>query len=449
MAAAPAWAQDTAGGPDYERCAYDAVRQREASALDQIDCQIEAWKEEDPIAITLGQNRNLVLVEGSAIVGFNVENRNWGRSRALAYSRAFLDAMGQFVRLRGQQLTAESSRIYFDNSSTNIFAEAEPASYLDRMDQKEAILAEGRLDQALKDELGMSDAEVARLTPADKVTQLRDQVLQRTFARAFGSASGLVPVQTFEAIDSDGSSAIGVMVVFSERMARLATMIAEGRAIAPDPQRARDPVELWVSGLSEAELTTQFGVRRVWDEHGYPVVVSFGQWGWSSTNLSNRQRDRARRAAERQAENIARSNLADFISVATSFADESIRSEVVELGTRRLPGGLAEDFEDAEIVDLVVEQANTKSEVQLTGLGILRTWSAGHPIAQEHELVGVVAYWSPAREDTVRRGLGLDAKHAPPASQPKRAAVPEVEADAKPGPTGRTQSKPLMDANDF
>ncbi len=446
-AAPAALAQDAAAGPDYEQCAYeDAARSREATALRQISCQIEVWKQQDPIGSALVRNRDILLIDGSEPVGLNVLDGNWGRSRALAYSRAYLNAVGQFVRQRGQRITAESSRLYFRDDSTNIFAEAEPGSYLKRIEEKEAVLAEGRLDQALRDELGMTEAEIDRLAPADKVTTLRDQVLQRSLVESVGSAAGLVPVQTFEAIDSEGNSAIGVMVVFSTRMARLAALIADGRRIPPDPERAQEPIDVWIGRLSDADLATQFGVRRLWDERGYPVVVSFGQWGWSSENLTNRQQDRARRAAERQAEHAASSTLAEFINVATSFSAESIRGELIEEGTRLLPGGLGEDFEDVEIVDVVVEEAKTRSVVNLTGLGILRTWSTRHPVAEEQEIVGAVAYWSPAREDFVLRGLGQAARHAPP--EPEQPAESESEPESMIG-SGRTQSKPLMDASDF
>ena len=94
------------------------------------------------------------------------------------------------------------------------------------------MLLEGQLDQALKDELGMSDDQIDRLSPPDKITRFRDDFLRRSVTESVGSASGLIPVKTFEAVDTEGNSAIGVVVVFSERMARVAASIAS-RGLRP------------------------------------------------------------------------------------------------------------------------------------------------------------------------------------------------------------------------
>ena len=439
-----AWTQDATDSPDYERCQYeDDASQREATAGNQISCMIEIWKTRDATGTALLNNPNIVVVEGNETVGLHVEDRNWTKSRTLAYTKAYLNAMREFVGLRGQQRTVETQRRYFSDDSTSIFAD-DPTSYLERIAEKEAVLLEGRLDRALEDELGMSAAQIARLTFPEKIIRFRDDVLQRSLTEAFGSAAGLIPMRTFEAVDTQGNSAIGVVVVFSPRMARLATLISENRQILPDPGRARYPVRQWIDELSDEDLATLFGVRIWWDEQGYPVVVSFGQWGLSTKGLSNRQQDRSRIAARKQAENAARDNLAEFVDIATNFSDESFRGELMEQGSKIYSSGVGEDFEVAEIVDAMVEEAKTRSVVNLTGLGILRTWSARHPVGDQ-VLVGAIAYWSPAREDAVRRGLGQAARHASP--EPESAS--DAEAEAKPVPSGRTQSKSLMDASDF
>ena len=445
------WSQETAGGPDYERCRYeDDAGKRAATAGDQVLCQVEMWKREDPLGRELSRSLSIVMVDGSETVALHVDDRNWGKSRALAYARAYLSAMGEFVGLRRQRIETETTRRYFSDfgdDAAGLFRE-EPASYLERIEEKRAVLLEGKLDQALKDELGMSDEEIDRLSPPDKITRFRDDFVRRSVTESVGSASGLIPVKTFEAVDTEGNSAIGVVAVFSERMARVAASIADGRRIPPDPERARYPVGEWIGELSDEDLTTQFGVRLWWDEQGYPVVVSFGQWGVTLGNLSSRQKDRARRAAAMQAENDARSGLVEFINVATSFSTESIRGEIVEESTRLHTGGIAEDVDVASIVDMAIEEAKTRSVADLTGLGMLRTWSARHPITVDQELVGAVAYWSPAREDVIRTGLGLGARHAP--SEPESGGGSESSAaESEPTASGRTQSKTLMDAADF
>ncbi len=106
------------------------------------------------------------------------------------------------------------------------------------------------------------------------------------------------------------------------------------------------------------------------------------------------------------------------------------------------------DYERCRYV--AIEEAKTRSVANLTGLGILRTWSARHPIAADQELVGAVAYWSPAREDVIRTGLGLGPRHVPESeSRGGAESSAEPESESEPSPGGRTQSKALMDAADF
>ena len=438
LAVAPAALAQDAGGSDVPACEVDKT------AMRVVDDMMQDWKAEDPTVRSLRQ-RNISVIEGLAEIGVHVDHGDWGKARSLAYTRAYLDAMGAFVRQTNEEITTETVRdLLQDETSIAFESDEDAATYLERIEEKEALLAEMKLDQELR-EAGMSDEELAGLSVREKIPRYRDALAREVTSLAFGRASGLVPIKTFEAVDCDGNSTVGVVAVFSTRMRELAQRIQDGDAIRPDPERAGASLRDRIGELSDEDLVEQFGVRRWWDEDGYPVIVSFGQWGWSSKALSAAQRDRRYRFARNQAEIQAKSSLAEFVTVNAQFTSSSFVGAAIEEAVEVDADRFHEYVAGTNIADRMVEEARTRSTVQLTGLDILRTWSARHPVAEHQELTGAVAYWSPAREDAVRASLGLEARHPAPEPEP----APDAEPASRPTVSGTVQSKDLMDASDF
>ena len=442
------WAGPTAAAQDaaQEAAAQDApVCSSDESALRSVERMVENWKNNDPAARALEQ-RGVSLIDGQAQIYVQIDKADWGKARSLAYTRAYLAAMGSFVRQSSQEITSETVQKSLEDLTSNSFEAGEDAAtFLERIDRKASVLAEMHLDQALK-EAGMSDEEIARLSGAEKIPMYRDSLERPSTSRALGRVAGLVPYKTFEAIDCEGNSWVAVVAAFSTRMRALAEQIDNGEPIRPDPDRAGVSPRDRINTLSDEDLVEQFGVRRWWDQDGYPVLIAFGQWGWSPKAPTNAERDRRYQFARKQAEIQATNYLAEFIQVSAEFTRPSSIGEIFERAVV-VGDGLPEDVENTAIMDRIVGEARTKSTVQLTGLGILRTWSSQHPVVKHQELTGAIAYWSPARENQVRASLGLDAKHPEPEPAPEE--TPEPEPEPQPTASGTVQSKDLMDASDF
>ena len=378
----------------------------------------------------------LNVVQGVSLVALTADNPRWPKARSLAFQNAFVQAMGEYVASVRQRTSVSLVRDYFAEDipeSELEYQEGEPPdSFVKRIVLKSAVLAEQELDQKLA-ESGMSDDEIQRLTtPVQKRTMLAERISRTTFNTAIGSAAGLVPVKTFEAIDDEGNSAIGVVAVYSQRMRHIAKRISRREVIRPEPSRARESIANQIGTYASEELPNEFGVRVMWDEQGYPAIVSFGQWGWSPANLSKRKRAQRRKFAMKQAENDALSNLTVFVKACTRFTEESNVGADLEEAFNLPRGGVPEEIEGAEIADRLVETARVKAEVALTGYTLQRSWSAPHPLLDEHEIVGAVAFWSPAREDAIRKTIGQAAKHAQPE---------QVSQKRKKQATGSAQSR--------
>lgn len=400
------------------------------------------WKRNSSMARGLAQRDDVLLVEGTAFVALEADDKRWPKARSLAYQQAFMDAMGGYVSLSRTRVTNRLIRDYFqqdlDESELTYQPGEGASSYVKRVVEKGAILAERKLDQLLADS-GMNDEEIDRLTPAQKKVEMSDHVSRRTITEAFGAASGLVPIKTFEAMDDEGNTAIGVVAASSRRMRRLATQIARGKSITADAERARLPIADQLAGISDPELVDQFGVRVYWDEQGYPTLVSFGQWGFSSEGLNKRQKARRRDFAGRQAGNDARSHLVTFIRASTRFTEESTVGVDVEEAVSVLPDDTVEEIETAKLVDELVRKANVTSQAELTGMATLRTWGARHPDLENQEIVGAIVSWSPAREKAVRAAV----RDEEPRQQPAR------QEQTAPRGTSTRQSREDMDSSDF
>lgn len=432
--ASPALSQDVAPGTDS---CFDGL----PSA--RVDDLLDRWERQDPVGQAFIGRDDITVVRGTALVGKNAHEKDWGKSRSVAYVRAYLDAIGEFVERRRSAIRSETVRDYLEDDH-GVIEESNPESYLDRIGTKYAALLEKKLDNALTEE-GLSHSEIEQLTAPQKVIRFRDSVTRSSTVRASGSASGLVPVKTIEVVSCNGDTAIGVVLASSRMMGVLAAQVARGEPISSDPERAGQTVAQQLNSLADVDLVTEFGIRRWWDDQGYPVIISFGQWGWYSANLNSRQKDRAYRFAKEQAEMQAKAYLSEFINLGTLFMSESETGSVAEEATIRHSSGIGEDVDVETMIDQLVRTAQTESRVALTGLSTLRTWDATHPLANDQELVGAVVYWSPALEDSTRKGLGLSTKHAPPEQTEEQKAEPT--ANRVEG--GTTESKVQTDAADF
>ena len=411
-------------------------------ANERVLGDIEEWKKNNPMARSLMQRDDVLVVVGTAFVALSADDKRWPKARSLAYQQAFMNAMGEYVSLIRSRVTTRLIQDQFeqdlDESELTFDPEDTVSSKLERVFEKLAILGERKLDQALADS-GMGAEEIARLTPAQKKTTFSDRITRRTTREAFGSAAGLVPIKTFEAIDDQGNTAIGVVAASSRRMRRLATQVARGKSITPDADRARLSVADQLAEMSDEELVDQFGVRVYWDEQGYPTLVSFGQWGFSNEGLDKRKKARRRDFAGRQAENDARSHLVAFIRASTRFTEESTVGADVEEAINVLPDNTVEEIETAKLADELVKKANVTSQAELTGMATLRTWGARHPDLDSQEIVGAIVSWSPAREKAVRAAVRDDE----PRKQPAR------QEESAPRGTSTRESREDMDSSDF
>ena len=391
----------------------DGASHNKLSAEEIVDNMIEEWLE-GGTGRKLKERDDLNKAKGTSLVMLKTDDRQWGQARALAFEDAFVQAMAEYVGSLEQKISSETERKYFADLDSKPEYQAIEASdsYISRIIQKTAVLAEHELDQLLT-ESGMDPSKIKHLTPVQKRTQLSDSMEKEMNARVFGDAVGFVPIKTFEALDNEGNSSIGVVAIYSESMRRIAEQISQGKAMRPDPSRARRSIEDQIYAYGVGDLPHEFGVRLMWDEQGYPAIVSFAQWGWAPSNLDKEMRAHHKKAAKIQATNLARSQLATFINSRAAFTDSGWVGKNSQVIIKLSPDGVQEKTRKKTLENIVEQTGRIQANVNLRGVTSVRSWTARHPLIKEQQMVGEIIYWSPAREDAINRTVGEEAKHAP------------------------------------
>ncbi|HET6306874.1 MAG TPA: hypothetical protein VFG12_06790, partial [Rhodopila sp.] len=254
--------------------------------------------------------------------------------------------------------------------------------------------------------------------------------------QAIGELTGLVTAQTFEGQDGKGNYVIGVVAVVSPTMKDFArdVLTAHGE-IAPDPERAQDLSRLYAD---RKQLIPEFGVRRLFDSEGLPVLVSFAQWASGYAGSDPTMADQYRQVAMEQAEARADAQIAQFLKGSMMADSQSETGRAIEKAAERLPDGYVQDDAATKTVtDGMLSTLRSHAQVQVTGIQTLHRWSEKHPLTGQ-QIVGVIRIWSAAGEKAVRQ---LRDRHGPTASAP----APEQLN----GPPSVTQGRTLMNASDF
>lgn len=392
----------------------------EPTALQKVKTAMAEWIE-GPMGREL-ENRGYHFFTGTYEVPIETSRRQWSKVRSASYGGAFVDAVANYASFMGEEILSEIESDfseddiqaghvkYEDNRALDSFAE--------RMFAKGMALTEHQLTQKLA-EVGMSDDEIQRLEPVQRVPTLVNTYMSEAITGALERTAGLIPVVTFEEIGKNGSSAIGVVTLVDERMMRLAEDILADEPIPPDPSRAGRPIRDRVSSYENEELVGEFGIRVWWDEQGYPTVVAFGQAGATSSS----------RAAAIKARNDARQHLANFINSSTNVLNKTKTKNIVERGYEVGRDGSKKRYDNEIMRDIVNQTIQIESGVTIDGVKAIKTWSAPHPIVENQELVGEVIVWSPRTQNISRAIAGKEERD-----------VPDIDSESQSEESGRSGS---------
>lgn len=440
-----AQAQPAPTPPAIAAPAPDVVKAVAQAALDENDVdvnqniqdQIQAYLVKSGLR-ERQRHHEIEILTATSEVQVPSTNRDWVRQRSLAYDDALLQAEADYVEQQTLRITDETiSRVYHaaGQEPPPYDAGREPGKQAELV-RKVVALASGKLDGELRD-LGIDPKEYEQAPPPQRYVQFQNALKRKTISRAGGELTGLVTVQTFEGHDGRGNYTIGVVAVVCPSMKELAQEVQTTHGeIQPDPARAQDLTQIYAN---PALLVRDFGVRRVFDEDGLPVVVSFAQWASDYTGSDPAVAQEYRRAALESAKQKADGQIAQFISGSMTYDSSSEAGREMLRQAERLPDGYAQDNAATKTVTAeLLTSMHSQASVQVTGEQTLYTWSRKHPDTKQ-PIVGVIRVWSAAGEKATR---ALRDQHDP-------AAKPVATVEQPHGAPSVQQGRDLMKASDF
>lgn len=412
-----------------------------------IDELIEDFKS-SPAGVGFTSNPQLFFATAKASVMATPESRDWGVARVMAYKEAMIKAQAEYIRFLGLNISTESvSKMFDDQSKMPSFSEADlrSSNKLGELLDKVVAVAGGKLDQQLQ-EMGISPEEFRAAPRSKRATLFERSVAQTTTLRGRQELTGIIPVKTFEAYNAEGNHEVAVAVVASPNFRQFVHDIIQSKGdIAPNPDKAMSTSLRDYLRADQAALLNEFGIRRMYDEQGYPVLISFGQ----SSN-PYRGSDYQRRSDNREL-SFAVARADSYAHFANLFNSSGMVNEAVTVSAQRSTTGVAtaegldvtlSEESSTEFMRAINNEIATRGNVSnLAGTRELFRWTQNHPM-HGHEINGVVYIWHPQSELQARQLR--DFKPAPTAKAQQQQQQPRSS-----GQTGTSQSRNLMSADDF
>lgn len=383
----------------------------------------------------------LYVGQAWAEVQVSPQNSQWPKYRVMAYENAITKAENIYLMALSSKIAVEKTRRYFADNSGNIpdfdNSDSNNQDKVSRIFDKALTLTEEKLNMAL-DDLGVDPEKYTNSSLPQRHTLFKDVLIKSSMKEAVGSLTGLLPIQTFEAQNTNGEHVIGVIIVSSQKMSQFARAIISNRKEFSSDESRRGQSVFELISKDKALLLDQFGIRRLYDEQGYPVLLSYGQWGNAYRGTDKRQSRRQRSAALNQARLQADQQIAMFISGKATATEESQTGQIVEQSIDIHQDNYKEEHDISQIIDQIKKESRSKARVKLSGLTDVLTWSQPHPVYPNQELVGVVRVWSPLYDKNMRHLNDSANKPSETSSQNLNSNINDLR-----------QGKTYMQADDF
>ncbi|MCP3890343.1 MAG: hypothetical protein GY702_15955 [Desulfobulbaceae bacterium] len=381
----------------------------------------------------------------TAAVNARKSDPSWGKSRIIAAQKAVIEAENKFAKEYGQKIASDKIREYYSDESGVIpdydfgNKSQNENQYL-RIINKLLTLNEVKLDNALA-ELGISPEELQQSPPKQRHLLFADRFESSVKREAIANLSGLLTFKTYEGFGDKGEYHIAALLVLSDKMKQLAYQMAKTNStMVPDPLRVGSKQMEGLVAAPAVSLIPDFGVKRLYDVEGYPVLVSFGQWSSMVGSSDSKKMARKREAAYKQAEALADQGLAEFVNGHINYSSLNTIGETERTDAVVDVDNFKSSEDIAQLTDSIREKAVKKSRVRMVGVRELRRWSGVHPDNTATEVFGVIRYWSPVNAENMNKVRNW---------KPKKTRIKQAASSAQKSNPSIKGSQERMSINDF
>lgn len=390
LVAGVAFAQAEPGIPQAADVIETAVVESgDATELLQNFINSKGWTE----GINAKASGDFIVVVGTGVIAAPPDNKNYNRSRMLAFTKAMLDAKSNLSEFLEQSIASAAEFKATEHEPAEPTPEEKLAMTLTKMPDESicgkcVTLIHKKLDNALAAEgYSVDQARAQAVADYEAAKAKMDSVIASTsFAKAIASTSTsmISGLQSFYVVETKGE--IGVVAIWSPALAEMAASMVTGQPVAN--KSPKKPILQQIPS-DEATLLSTFGVQQKINEKGELVLVSYGQ---SAALTPSKQ---SQKNAKDQAKLFAQAQIREFAgeAVATSKSLEQAE-QTLEFADSSTP-----EYSNSSAYESF--QRTAAAAMKCNGIASIKSWKAVHPVSGK-VVYGVVCTWSPSVAEKAR-----------------------------------------------
>lgn len=343
-------------------------------------------------------NKTFYISLGVGAISADRKHDRYIVSRQNAFDKAMLNAKQNIVEFMTVEITNRMVNEYKEPSQ-----ERESARIQRLKDEgfaletvREIVNEEGGKDLASEQAVKILHREIdkeLRIRGFDPSTPIAEQELQRIVAEenfkrniqaaAVSRIAGVQAFKVFESLPPGNQGEIGVVLLQSDRLHAIANAIVAGDvSLVPSEESPGKTLLSYIPDMQQ--LITTFGAQVRRDENGQFAILAFAQESPISPTTSSKN------AAYDKAKLQAYSNIRSFVG------------ETVKTMSAMEKAELSQSFEDKTVETQIDESymqsvASVAERLEITGMQVIKRWSAQHPLTG-HDIAGVVVAWTPSNQ---------------------------------------------------
>ncbi|MCD4744114.1 MAG: hypothetical protein K8R67_16755 [Desulfobacteraceae bacterium] len=312
---------------------------------------------------------------GTGIIQAPRTSKMYLDSRSNAFDKALLEAKKEMLMYIGSAISQETTLKSASDYSEGAVVEEETVQFEKSLINKGKMLLNAELDELLKAKGIDPHSQEAQKEIPKIIESEKFQKSVRAVSQSF--LAGIQANSVFEKCSEGEKGEIGVITVWSEKLNQMAVSISTGEKL--NIGKAKNTIAEQVADTSQ--LINTFGVKQTRDENGKYVLLAFGQSGMKGK--SKMAKKSAKRVARLQADSYLRM-FAGENTCRSGAMDNSEDTQALEDETQPFKAeATSEEF-----------FKSTSASMNISGIYIVKNWSAKHPLVGS-TIYGTVIAWSP------------------------------------------------------
>ncbi len=346
---------------------------------------------------TIGDNedaRGIFKVQiGVGSIQAQKGGKSYNDARVAAFDKAVLDAKAKMAKSLEQTIAVAVESRYTEpgkkiSDAETAMAEAMMSMPPESIFGKAKLFLNKKLDNLLREEGYDPAADQAKIAKAKE--KIESIVSSETYQKNIESSancaiSGAQVYYTIEIVKKPMAE-IGVVLIWSPKLATMASSLVTGRSVAGTKTGRKIISQI---PTRPTDLISTFGIQQKINEKGEYVLVSYGQSNAVSAN------SRAARAAYDKAAQQADAQIRQFAGEYVALTEAQAKAEK----TLVYDNGDLPDYSNFSSYQQY--QATKAKAMKINGISELTRWRAQHPVSKE-EVFGVVMTWSPSSAELAR-----------------------------------------------